>query len=82
MPHLALLPQIRDHLRSFLVGSVAALGFGYYKLNQNLLLSADSVRAHLEKLGDETVSSHAVLQQRVVTLEAEVTKLKEQLNSK
>ena len=74
-------PQIRDHIRSFLLGSVAALSVGYYRVHQDLWTSQAQVSGHLEKLGEETVRSQVTLQQRVEALEAEVTKLKEKANS-
>ena len=76
------MPQLRDHVRAFLAGSVAALSFGYYRVHQDLWQTAELVGGRLESLNRETVSSQETLQARVVTLEAEVTKLKEMINGK
>jgi hypothetical protein len=68
--------QIRHHLQSFLAGGVAALSFGYYRVHQDLWLSAEAVDSRLERLGREVVSSQATLQARIVALEGEVSMLK------
>jgi len=67
---------IRHHFQSFLTGGVAALGFGYYKLHQEVWRAAAVVDGRLDALGRETVSSQAALQARVAALEKELTRLK------
>ena len=36
--------QMRQHLQSFLTGSVAALAFGYYQVHQDVNRAADAVQ--------------------------------------
>ena len=36
--------QMRQHLQSFLTGSVAALAFGYYRVHQDVWYAAEAVR--------------------------------------
>ena len=68
--------QIRDHLKSFLTGTVAALAFGYYNLHQDVHRAADGVSGRIDSLGQETVGANAALAKRVAALEAEVLRLK------
>lgn len=68
--------QIRNHLQSFLLGGVAALSFGYYRLHQDVYMAAEAVESRLGTLGKETVRSQATLQARLDALEGEVSKLK------
>ena len=61
---------------------MVALYFGFYRVHQDVWITAEAVDGRLEKLGRETVSSQATLQARVVSLESEVTKLKEKLEAR
>ena len=36
--------QMRQHLQSFLTGSVAALAFGYYRVHQDVWYAAEAVQ--------------------------------------
>lgn len=68
--------QLRYHFQSFLTGGVAALGFGYYRVHQDVWLAAEAVEARIDALGRETVASNTALQERVKALEHEVARLK------
>ena len=41
--------QMRQHLQSFLTGSVAALAFGYYRVHQDVWYAAEAVEQRRQK---------------------------------
>jgi hypothetical protein len=67
--------QIRDNLKSFLLGGVTALAAGYYRVHQDVWTTAEAVDGRLDSLGREVVSSQTALQKRVAALEGEIKKL-------
>ena len=68
--------QLRHNLQAFLTGGVTALGFGYFKLHQDIWQAAESVDGRISALGSETVASQSALFARVTALEDELLRLK------
>lgn len=73
--------QIRHNLQAFLAGGTAALAFGFYQVDKDVWKAAELVDARLDSVSREAVSAQAALQERVVALEGELTKLKGELRS-
>ncbi|KAJ1622342.1 hypothetical protein T492DRAFT_1063228 [Pavlovales sp. CCMP2436] len=68
--------MLRANFQSFLLGTTASLGAGYYFLHQDIWRSADLLGESLGSMVTASTSKTIALEQRVAKLEGEVAALK------